>query len=389
VANPQLGPSSPTANRIAAFTGDSHLIGDPAAALDANGQRIGNGATPGAGTDFATKAYVDAASAGLSAKPSVAVASTANLTLLGEQTIDGVLTSASRVLVKNQSTASGNGIYVTGAGAWLRAADMAATTGASGAFVLVEQGTLQKGTAWVCTTASGSDVVGVNNLTFTEFDIGALTFTQLNAILATANASISVNSQKIINLANGSGAQDAMAFGQYTFTTLNALFAAANAQILVNSQNIGGVLDPTTAQQAATKNYVDTKQRAIGGPWGNVQNPGNATLRFLTLGNIATTTPSTTETTSQWIAPAPGTIRSLYVAMSASISTDSLTFVVRINGVATSVTCVLAGGTKTGNDTAHTAAFNAGDLISVSIQQASTQAAATLNIIASIGATNP
>ena len=56
-------------------------------------------------------------------KEPVATATTANITLSGEQTIDGVLTSASRVLVKDQSDASENGIYLSGAGAWSRATD--------------------------------------------------------------------------------------------------------------------------------------------------------------------------------------------------------------------------------------------------------------------------
>lgn len=57
----------------------------------------------------------------------VDLATTANITLSGEQTIDGTLTSASRVLVWKQTTASQNGIYVTGAGAWTRATDQDAT----------------------------------------------------------------------------------------------------------------------------------------------------------------------------------------------------------------------------------------------------------------------
>jgi hypothetical protein len=162
----------------------------------------------------AVKAYVDATAAGLSAKPSVVVSAITNLTLSGEQTVDGVLTSASRILLTGQTSGIENGIYVTGAGAWTRATDMAATSGASGAFVLVERGTARAGSAWVCTTAAGSDVVGVNSLTFVEFDIGAITFTKVNAALATANASIAVNSQKITSLANGSAATDGAAFGQ-------------------------------------------------------------------------------------------------------------------------------------------------------------------------------
>lgn len=50
-------------------------------------------------------------------------ATTVNITLSGEQTIDGTLTSTSDVLVKDQTDASENGIYTSGAGAWVRRAD--------------------------------------------------------------------------------------------------------------------------------------------------------------------------------------------------------------------------------------------------------------------------
>lgn len=78
-------------------------------------------------TQQSVKAYIDSLAA-LSGDPSLLkdscnVATTANITLSGEQTIDGVLTSSSRVLVKNQSTTSQNGIYVTSSGAWSRATD--------------------------------------------------------------------------------------------------------------------------------------------------------------------------------------------------------------------------------------------------------------------------
>jgi hypothetical protein len=59
----------------------------------------------------------------------VRVATTAAITLSGEQTIDGVPTlSGDRVLVKDQSTPSQNGIYVVSAGTWSRAADFAVSS---------------------------------------------------------------------------------------------------------------------------------------------------------------------------------------------------------------------------------------------------------------------
>jgi uncharacterized cupin superfamily protein len=56
-------------------------------------------------------------------KAPVDCATTVNITLSGEQTIDGVVTSESRVLVKNQNTASENGIYVSSTGSWTRDID--------------------------------------------------------------------------------------------------------------------------------------------------------------------------------------------------------------------------------------------------------------------------
>lgn len=107
--------------------------------------------------------------AGSDAKDSVAVASTANLTLSGEQTIDGVLTSASRILVKNQTSVPENGIYVTAAGAWARATDADSFAELVNAFVWVEQGTVGADTGWVCTVNSGG-TLGVTNVTWAQFN---------------------------------------------------------------------------------------------------------------------------------------------------------------------------------------------------------------------------
>lgn len=82
------------------------------------------------------------------------VATTANITLSGEQTIDGVLTSGYRVLVKNQTTQSQNGIYVSAAGAWSRSTDADLAAELEGAAVGVTQGTTQQNTIWLQITDS-------------------------------------------------------------------------------------------------------------------------------------------------------------------------------------------------------------------------------------------
>ena len=128
------------------------------------------GVTPTADNHFATKGYVDSTSEGLDVKDSVKIATTANITLSGTQTIDGVAISADeRVLVKDQSTASQNGIYLCKAGSWARADDMAASGDAAGAFTFVEQGATYSDVGFVCSSNKGSAVVGTNNLAFTQF----------------------------------------------------------------------------------------------------------------------------------------------------------------------------------------------------------------------------
>ena len=119
---------------------------------------------------LATRGYVDSVAAGLDPKDSCKVATTGNITLSGTQTIDGVGVSAGdRVLVKDQSTASENGIYVCSASGWARATDMAAGSDAAGASMFIEQGTANSDKGFVCTTNKGSDVVGTNALAFSQY----------------------------------------------------------------------------------------------------------------------------------------------------------------------------------------------------------------------------
>ena len=79
-------------------------------------------------------------------KRSVKCATTANITLSGTQTIDGIaVVAGDRVLVKEQSTASQNGIYVVAAGAWTRALDADTSSKIASALVAVDSGTLLGG----------------------------------------------------------------------------------------------------------------------------------------------------------------------------------------------------------------------------------------------------
>jgi len=159
----------------------------PTASVNLNSQKITNLATPTADTDAATKGYVDAARSGLDVKDSVRVATTANITLSGTQTIDGVsVVAGNRVLVKNQTTGAQNGIYVVAAGAWTRATDAdsnAEVTG--GMFTFVEEGTSQADSGWVLTTDSPI-TVGTTSLAFAQFS-GAGQITAGNGLSKTGN----------------------------------------------------------------------------------------------------------------------------------------------------------------------------------------------------------
>ena len=149
----------------------------PDGAVSLNSQKITGLAAPAADTDAATKGYVDSTSEGLDVKDSCKVATTANITLSGTQTIDGVSVSADeRVLCKDQSTSSQNGIYLCKAGSWARADDMAASSDAAGAFTFIEQGSTNADVGFVCSSNKGSAVVGTNNLAFTQFS-GAASIT--------------------------------------------------------------------------------------------------------------------------------------------------------------------------------------------------------------------
>lgn len=105
--------------------------------------------------------------AGMKWKDSCAVATTANITLSGEQTIDGILTSASRILVKNQSSTTANGIYVTAAGAWARSSDADVSSELEGAVVTVQQGTSNANTTWAQT--SDGITLGSTTIVWAQF----------------------------------------------------------------------------------------------------------------------------------------------------------------------------------------------------------------------------
>lgn len=146
--------------------------------------------TPVNASDAANKAYVDTAVTGISWKTAAKVATTANITLSGIQTIDGVsLVAGDRVLVKNQTTQSQNGIYIVSAGAWVRSTDADTPAELDGAAIFVQQGTLNADSGWVQTATITT--VGVSNVVWSQFS-GSNTYVAGTGLTLTGNT-FSVN----------------------------------------------------------------------------------------------------------------------------------------------------------------------------------------------------
>jgi hypothetical protein len=184
---------------------------------------------------------------GLQAKQPVDVATTANITLSGTQTIDGVsVTAGMRVLVKNQSAGAENGIYVCAAGAWSRSADMNAAAEFPSAYIPVNQGTVNADSQWKCT--NDVVVVGTTAIVIVTVSVSGVELTSNKATnFSVINHTKYPTTQAIADLLNSSGVvytsengcvSDAvLTYGSTTFGTDNT----AALQVLLNRALTGPI----------------------------------------------------------------------------------------------------------------------------------------------------
>ena len=195
---------------------------------DANNVSISGGSVTGLGSpsvasDAATKNYVDQAIAGLRTRIIAEAATTANIDLTADlqngDTLDGVtLVTGDRVLVKDQTDATANGLYiVVASGTASRDPEHDTIAELSGGMVVINQGTVNDNKIFLCTTDSDA-TIGVSNITYTVItpanvgtvtsvglnDAGSSEFTITNSpVTSSGNMTIAVNSIAATKIGNG------------------------------------------------------------------------------------------------------------------------------------------------------------------------------------------
>ena len=249
----------------------------PTASVSFNSQTITDVADPVNDQDAATKLYVDTVAQGLDPKDAARAGTTGNITLSGTQTVDGVaLVAGDRILVKDQTTQSENGIYEVAAGAWSRTEDADTWDKLVSAFIFVSEGTTNADSGFVMTADAGG-TLGTTAVTWSQFS-GA------GQIEAGAGMTKTGNRLDVVGTANRIVVNaddidiDANYVGQTSITTLGTIATGTwNADIIGLSYGGTGV-DNTNIQDGfafLSPAYVDGAS------------PGNATFREILTTDVA------------------------------------------------------------------------------------------------------
>jgi hypothetical protein len=236
---------TPTVNQIAQWINANQIQGVNAASFSRSAWglptadvpwgsfKITGLADPTNPQEAATKNYVDGVAQGIDAKASVRMATTTNLAALsGLIAVDGITAVAGdRVLVKDQTTQSANGIYVAASGAWTRATDADTWAELPSAYVFVEVGSTNADNGYLCTVDAGG-TIGTTAVTWVQFS-GAGQITAGNGLTKTGNQIDAVGTAGRISVAADSIDIDAAYVGQATITTLGTIATGTwNATII-------------------------------------------------------------------------------------------------------------------------------------------------------------
>ena len=253
------------------------------------------------GNDVVNKTYLDFYATGISWKQPVLCGTTANITLSGLQTLDGITVIAgSRVLVKNQTTTSQNGIYLASATAWSRAPDADTWDELVSALVFVESGSTLAGSAWYCTIQRGG-TLGTTAITWSNFSVAA-NYTAGTG-LTLSSYQFSITNTGVTPAAYGSASKTLTA----TVNAQGQLTALADTNIAITNAQVSGLGTMSTQNaNSVTITGGTINGTAIGGTTAAAVNAttftgagtgltGTATSLSIG-GNAATATSATTAT---------------------------------------------------------------------------------------------
>lgn len=250
-----------TAAKITDFTSvvqTSRLdqMASPASDVNLNSNKLINVADPIVATDAANKSYVDTIASGITYKQpcrAASIGSNVNLTAPGTS-LDGVtLVSGNRILLKNQSDATKNGVYIFNGPSSTMSRALDANSSAeviSGMSVLITEGSVNGGTGYILTT-NGTITLDSTNLTYVAFSASGAAAAG-NGITVVGNT-VSVNTVNGSRIAVGSGGVDlattgvtAGTYSTFTVDVYGRITGTASTTFQTQNSNLTGLAAVTT-----------------------------------------------------------------------------------------------------------------------------------------------
>lgn len=324
LATPTSDGLMPQADKAALTNATSSATASTLVKRDSSGNISANAVTmvtgtvtnaPVADTDIANKIYVDATASGLKIKTPAAAATSANVNLgAAPNTLDGyTLQLNDRVLVKNQTDDTQNGLYYvqtlgTGSnGVWLRTSDADdGTKLVTGSYVYVTNGTAYSNSAWVMTTP-GAITIGTSHITWALFSqIGQIQASNIIGQIVTAQiADAAINFTKFANTIQPVALVSSLP-SPTGYTGPKTLFNTSDGKLYrytgtaftaaVNTSDLSGTITTTQiADNSISTPKLQANSVTAGQIAANAVQAGNIAANAVTSGTIAAGAVSTTE----------------------------------------------------------------------------------------------